>query len=212
MDCEHEPEARQPQPPETGGPGSDTTARAAPTVHKATTRLRLRQPPHKSPQSRIRRWLKVRRGGEEAERSAVKSLNRVIAIVVTALISFFFGMANNQASDIIKRADECYQALSQYEIGVVSDYIDLTGARHRRDPQLDLTEGDIRNNLNAKYNAAVGAPFLTANNKCPIDRNDYLHKDDVEVGKQDYDNLMVCYYNDKCALSDQATFMNDAVG
>jgi hypothetical protein len=62
------------------------------------------------------------KAGAGTEQAGKKSKIGLVGIVITALVGFFFGVASNQVSDFVKRADDCYDALTQYSYGVVTAF------------------------------------------------------------------------------------------
>jgi hypothetical protein len=54
-----------------------------------------------------------------------------LTIIVTAIVAFVFGIASNQSTDLVKGADECYDALTQYDENVSSDFWELNHDFHR---------------------------------------------------------------------------------
>ena len=192
-----DPSTRQRQPPETYGRGSHTTARAAPTVHRATTRLRLKQPPQKPHQGRIRRWLNVRRVGAGAEKSA-KKLTGTAVVLLSAFIGFFFGMANNQVTDWVKRADDCSGALTRYNLGI-EHFGAIADAYHNGSPEQ-------RTEANTKYNNDIAASVDTVDNKCPMHARpqEYLSDGDIDAWKTALWAIVFCYKNRECDADTEA--------
>jgi len=61
-------------------------------------------------------------------RDAVEILNRNdgwYPAIESDGVGFFFGVASNQVSDFMKRADDCRDALAQYVINVESNFVAL---------------------------------------------------------------------------------------
>jgi hypothetical protein len=185
---EHDPSAGQPQPQEPYGPGSDTAARATPTVHKSTTRLRLKQPPQKPHKGRIRLWLKEHRVAAAAAQSTRKGRG-VAVLLLSAFIGFFFGMANNQVTDWVKRADDCSAALTHYHLGV-ENFEAIAFDYHNGSPE-QKTEA------NHKYNNDIAAATDTIDNKCPMHprHQEYLSDADIDAWVNAHLAIVSCFKN-----------------
>jgi hypothetical protein len=224
-----DPPTQQPQAPAT--PDTHPTADAGPSglqgseptsgSHSATDATdnsdKTSAPPPEHHQGRIRLWLNKRRGAAEAEQAAIKSMKRIAAIILTALIGFFFGIANNQAADIIKRADECSEALTQYNDGVASEFVELADAYHKIEDAGDNPGAEKQGtDLFTTFNKNINIPFYKVINKCPVGGNvankmgargpvaqpqiEYLSKKDIDAWRKNNDDLHLCFHNKaKCA-------------
>lgn len=104
-------------------------------------------------QGHIRRWFSQVRVTRAAKSTT---------IIVTALIGFIFGIATNQVSDFVKRADDCYDALAQYETNM-AQFPTLAGAIHG---------GSVAEEQGSpatfQYNNVIGLPSSKILNKCAI--------------------------------------------
>src|SRR4029079_14382122 len=114
-------------------------------------------------------------------------------IILTALIGFFFGIANTQAADFIERADECSDALNDYGLGV-SEFVPLRHAYHNQGQYSNIESTPI-----LRFSTVIGVPFNRVNNKCPVhSRKEYLSVNDAEVWKETYPQLLRCRDDTKC--------------
>lgn len=98
----------------SGGKATTTTATSAGRVRNAGTAPEAPAAtvtgPASGEQGLFRRLRDKLNSGEP-----LKSLT----LILTALIAFFFGIAKNQMSDYVKRADNCYIALFTFNSNIV---------------------------------------------------------------------------------------------
>ncbi len=150
------------------------------------------------------RWLNLQRVAAQ-----IKSLTRITAIVVTALIGFIFGIANNQATDWVKRADQCSEALSQYDKGVGGEFWPLVEARNKsRSGSQKQEEFERKQEIQAisSYNTDISIPSNMVNNKCPVHGGrEYLDKHEVAVWTKNAQNLDNCFDHKSLCTPDMRT-------
>jgi hypothetical protein len=188
MSGEDDRSVQQPQAPAT--PDTDPTAGAGPSGlqgneptsgnHSAIDANDNSDKTSAGPQEQghIRRW--------RSRLAAVPA--KSTTLIVTALIGFFFGIASNQVTDFVKRADDCYNSLSQYKAGVtqfgtIMDVMD--------DPNRTQQEND---SAIQKYNKVIMIPTIVVYNKCPVKgRLEYISKNDVEAWNRKNDDLEDCF-------------------
>jgi hypothetical protein len=89
-----------------------------------------------------------------------------LTIMVTALVGFFFGIANNQVSDFIKRADSCYSALYIFNDDIYQETLDIIqDLHHSKDTQkFEAAYARFRADIEIPYNKIIG--------ECPVDPDD----------------------------------------
>jgi hypothetical protein len=130
----------------------------------------------------------------------------MIAIVVTALVGFLFGAAANQATDFVKRADDCSDALSQYEINHGSEFADLSDLIHK--PGLTLEQRDT---LGATFNKDLASTSTKVITKCPIKgRNEYLKPQDAQAWNSNDTAMSDCFHAEECSWQTAYQLANDA--
>jgi hypothetical protein len=156
MAGEDRPSIPQPRSPATAGaePGGLQGDEPTSGNHSATDANDDSDETSAAPQEqgRIRRW-----------RNKLRPPTKSTTIIVTAFIGFMFGIASSQVSDFVKRADDCYDALSEYEVNVASNFYNLSNGMHS--PDLNEQQKDA---LGTRYNTLVSAPIAKAINKCPV--------------------------------------------
>jgi hypothetical protein len=114
----------------------------------------------------------------------------LLAIVITAIVGFFFGIASNQVTGFVNRADDCDAALSRYVVGIEAD--SHLAYREIRTP--DRTDQQREDAL-AKFFSGISAPYDIAVSKCSLDGPDeYLNKDEAQAFMSHYKDLLTCTF------------------
>jgi hypothetical protein len=170
MDGADDPSAQQPQRDKpTSGNHSATdrngnSGKTSPTLQE---------------QGRIRRW-----------RNKLRAPTKSTTIIVTAFIGFMFGIASNQVTSFVNRADDCDAALSRYFGGIEADS-HLAYREIRTPGRTDQQREDAL----AKFFSGTTAPYDTAVSKCSLDGPDeYLNKDDAQAFMLHYHDLLTCTF------------------
>jgi hypothetical protein len=130
----------------------------------------------------------------------------LVGIVITALVSFFFGVASNQVSDHLKQADDCSNALSQFSVNAASNYLDIFEAHH--DPATTPTQ---KNDAISKYNGLISLFANKIRNECPIEGDSqYLAADTVHKWTGSYAKMYDCVTANACSEDDAMKYETDA--
>ena len=128
------------------------------------------------------------------------------ALIIAALLAFFFGLVSDLAGDTVKAADACYDTLTQYDETVSSDFFQLNHDFHVpvADPPTDQQWLHLRE-LARKYNTEIDGVYLRIRSKCPVTGpNKYLNENDVEVFNKEHNELSKnCFEALQCS-DDQA--------
>lgn len=123
------------------------------------------------------------------EQAADKPKIGLVGVVITALIGFFFGVASNQVTDFVKRADGCYDALSQYGVSMISNWNKLFTITH--DPHSSSAQVY---EATEKWNTLIQPPQFKVMNKCPeINRHDFAG------WKASVDQVFACHTDPSCS-------------
>jgi hypothetical protein len=106
---------------------------------------------------------------------------KLAAIIFTALVGFFFGIASNQMTDFIKRADNCYDALSVFNDNIYQETIDIIADVHSQ-------VGQTSESAYTKFRTDIEIPYNKITGICPVARRDtqYLNKSDIDAFLNDY--------------------------
>lgn len=115
---------------------------------------------------------------------------KLATILFTALVGFIFGIASNQMADFVKRADNCYDALSMFNDNIYNEGLQIIADIHSPDRQ--NSESGY-----TKFRNDIEIPHNKITSKCPVDpRNTlYLDKNDVNAFTKDYYQLLsVCIF------------------
>lgn len=184
-----DPSVQQPQTPAPDDlQGEEPTARSHSAARPEDNSDETLTPPQE--RGHIRRWF---------SRVRIAPAAKSTTIIVSALIGFIFGIASNQISGFVNRADDCYDALTQYETNV-SQFPILTTAVHDQGLTLDL-----RDAANSQYNTLIAVPSSKIMNKCAIAG---INATDLKHWEASDDDLADCLARPACSRSDAS---NDAV-
>lgn len=124
------------------------------------------------------------------------------AIIVTALVGFFFGIASNQVSDFVKRSEDCVEGLEPYLIGVENNFLPAVSVLH--DPNSSVKQ---KTDIDDKLAALVDVPYYKILAKCPVTRRhtEYLDSYAAKRFLQNRDKMMDCLTVHGCPTDDQTT-------
>jgi hypothetical protein len=115
--------------------------------------------------------------GASTGQAAKKPTIGLVGILITALVGFFFGVASNEVSDFVKRADECNDALTQYADNVASFFVSIVHDVHegRTDAQKGAAE--------QRYNTLIAGPSSKIQSRCEegINGRDYDQWNDKDT-------------------------------
>lgn len=133
-------------------------------------------------------------------------------ILITALVGFLARMSTNRATDFLKRADACYDALSQYAVSVGSNFAHLSDDMHRPGG-LSSSEKDA---LAIKFNQVVNVPRLKVLGYCPqeypvryIDLG-YFEKRDIHAWNDRYSAMTNCINATQCSPKNAYSLAQEA--
>jgi hypothetical protein len=127
------------------------------------------------------------------------------AIIITALVGFFFGAASNQVSDFVKRSDDCIEGLEQYIVGVSANSMPAIYAEHGTN-----STAAEKTNKAYKYINLVDAPYYKILAKCPVNGHiEYLDRNTVKDFKSHHDQMENCLEVQGCPNDDPATVVQD---
>jgi hypothetical protein len=130
------------------------------------------------------------------EQAATKPKIGLVGVVITALIGFFFGIASNQVTDFVKRADDCYDALSQYGLSMISNWNKLFATTH--DPHSSSAQVYA---ATEKWNTLIQPPQFKVMNTCPE-----INKRDFAGWKASADQVFECYTDPSCSPNKADTY------
>jgi hypothetical protein len=122
----------------------------------------------------------------------------LLGIVITAMVGFFFGIGSAQVTDYIKRADDCDDAFSQFQIALDSNFSLLSNTVHDQ-----TLPPDKRVAASQQYNSLIWVPLLKIAIKCPVRdyyvNTEYLNKNDVKGWNNSIKNLGDCFNASECS-------------
>jgi hypothetical protein len=150
--------------------------------------------------------LRKRRAADNAEQvssqqPAKKSKIGLLGIAITALVGFFFGIASTQVTDFIKRADDCYDALSQYGLAIASSSFKTFNTTHDPHASSDQVDEAI-----AQWDTVIQSPTFKVQNKCRE-----LNKNDFSQWKISATKFAKCYMDSACPLDKSYTYQDSVV-
>jgi hypothetical protein len=132
----------------------------------------------------------------------------LLGIVITAMVGFFFGIGSAQVTDYIKRADDCDDAFSQFQIGLDSNFTLLSDTVHDQAlaPDKQVAAGQ-------QYNSLIVLPIQTIAIKCPVrdyyDNSEYLNRNDVKGWNNSIKNLGDCFEASECSDDKANSYVRD---
>jgi hypothetical protein len=161
-------------------------------------------------------------GSDDSDKSNKWKTVEWASIGVTAIVGFFFGAIGTQTADFVKRADDCYDALSQYSESVSSDFFYLNHASQPLRSYPDNSDPKQREDLQkqfhefgAKYNSEIDFVYLKIQSRCPVtnpDHTEYLDKNNVAAFNHFHDELgKGCFEADQCSDERAGEVQTDAV-
>ncbi len=128
---------------------------------------------------------------QEPKKRPLGKVLGALGALITALLGFFLGVASTQVSDYVKRANDCIDALEQYNIGVAANFIIAWDSeRHPEAFSPDQVSTAI-----SKYVAQVDAPYNKALATCPLDLNqdrEYLDENRRKDFVTNYNRMDKC--------------------
>lgn len=196
----------QPEPPEPLQASEQPSPAAAAPVNPATSPI-ASAPRHDEPanesQVRQNKRERARRSLDRFKFNSGEPL-KPLTIIITALVAFVFGIASNQSTDLVKGADDCYDALTQYDENVSSDFWELNHDFHLPGAWEHYDQPDQQQRLRQiarKYNTEIDSVYLKIKSKCPVTGpNKYLNKKDVEAFNNDHYELSKnCFEASECS-------------
>jgi hypothetical protein len=112
----------------------------------------------------------------------------LLAIVITALVGFFFGVASNQVSDFVKRSNDCIEGVEQYIVGVSVNFVPATHAEH--DPGFS---DEQKAAAATKYIDSVDASYYKVRATCPLSGHmEYLDKNTIKDFSSNFEKMDAC--------------------
>jgi len=189
------PDTGSTEPPDCGNQADDQSNVASVTPQQPRRRRFL-------PRLRTRRTINnAEQAAASTEQAAKGRKIGLLGIVITALVGFFFGMGSNQVTDYVKRADDCYDALLQYEAGLTS-LVTLLGTVQDRKATDDKTNAAI-----AQINTLIVLPHVKIKNKCPIEgSSEYLNSEDVNRFNASWTSLSDGCLASECSQDNASTY------
>lgn len=181
----------QPQAAQPGGPKASAAAGApAPTEAvqpEASATTPVTSPAPEKP-GLIRRLRGKLNSGESL---------KPLTIIITAIVGFFFGIANNQVSDVIKRADDCYNALFMFRDNMFQGMSDIT-------PDIHSPNAQKHASAYAKYRTEIAIPYNKVSGICAMhmhnSNTNYVKRSDVDAFLNDFYQLnSVCIFAPACS-------------
>jgi hypothetical protein len=122
----------------------------------------------------------------------------LLGVVITAMVGFFFGIGSDQVTDYIKRADDCDDAFSQFEIAIDSNFGLLSDTIHDQTLPPDKWAATVQ-----QYNSLIWVPLLKIATKCPVrdyyNNTEYLNKNDVKDWNNSIKNMGDCFNANECS-------------
>jgi hypothetical protein len=141
------------------------------------------------------------------ERSSKKPKIGLLGIVVTALVGFFFGIGSNQVTDYIKRADDCSDALSEFDTGVSGNFTYLSQTVHDGKATYDQILA-----ARGQYNNLIASPEAKIENKCLAEESntEYLNPQDIKHFEANWSKLSTCFTGSKCSQEEASSYAKSA--
>jgi hypothetical protein len=141
---------------------------------------------------------------QEPKKRPLGKVFGALGALITALLGFFLGVASTQVSYYVERANDCVDALEQYNIGVAANFIMAwTAERH---PEAFPPEQE--STAVSKYQAQVDGPYNKALATCPLD----LSKDKEYLDENRRKDFVANYSKmDKCMSKSGAGCSEDDV-
>ncbi|MGV0785886.1 hypothetical protein ABQF33_03080 [Mycolicibacterium sp. XJ2] len=123
----------------------------------------------------------------------------LVGILVAAFIGFVCGIAGSQATDFIKRANECSEALSLYMVNLSNDYGPIVEGLHTRD-----LPKEQKDELRAKYNSGIQLPITVIQSRCPMDARKSEYLDANNVGQWNGKTIQIynCLQEPRCSRAE----------